>query len=126
MTPNPFFGPFFPPLTRVSKTRAWGPRKEGLGERLAEKFSKGFAEGWAKGGHRVGEGLAKGWHVSLHPPIFRFPKRPFIRAGLWLHGICLAACNYVFTEDAFTTSEDAKWPQSQQHGTVSMTVCDSP
>ena len=37
-------------------TRAWGPRKERLGEGLAEKVGKGLAKGW----RRVGEGLEKG------------------------------------------------------------------
>ena len=45
------------PLTRVSKTGAWSPRKEGVGEGLAEKVGKGLAKGW----RRVGKGLARGW-----------------------------------------------------------------
>ena len=80
------------PLTRVSTPapgvhrkrgleRGWQNRlakgwQKGLAERVGRKgWQKGLAErvgrkGWQKGlAERVGTGLAKGWRMSLHPPI---------------------------------------------------------
>ena len=50
-------------------SQAWGVRQEKLGEGLAEELVKGW--------RRVGEGLANGCRVSLHPPTWQFPKHPF-------------------------------------------------
>ena len=45
-------------------------------------LERGWQKGWQRVGEwrRVGRGLAKGWQVALHPPMLRFPKRPFRRA----------------------------------------------
>ena len=64
-------GPFPPaPLNLQSADSKRVPEVHGK-RGLAEKgWQKRFAE-------RVGEGLAKGWQISLHPPTSKFPRRPF-------------------------------------------------
>ena len=62
------------PLTRVSKRVPGVHGKRGL--------ERGWKKRLAKGWHRVGEGLAKGSRISLHPPISEFPRRTFRDTGL--------------------------------------------
>ena len=68
------------PSTRVSKRMIGAHCKRSLERGWQKGLAKGLTKGWRRVGTRLakGRGVGKGW---------QFPKRPFRRAGLWLHRV---------------------------------------